>query len=385
MIRLIILSDFTEAFAHKLLRGIMEYSRQTEPWAVCRMPPAYKVQTGIEGVLAWAGIWKADAIIGQFNDDDPIEFFEKNGIVVVAQDFNSRFERITNITSDYLLTGQMAADFFLRKGFRNFAFYGYKKAVWSDERFEGFRRCLCEAGYENNIYEYNHQPLGSLWYYQTEPVSEWIVQLPKPVALLTCDDNQGNKIAEVCKLTGIRIPQDVAVLGVDNDETICDLTDPPLSSISLSIEKAGYETARQIELLVRGRAAGRQDVVIHPCCIINRASTDLFATNDEYVSQALRYIHAHLGSKLTVDGIVKNLPLSRRLFEMRFRKITGMPVYQYIWNERIEKFIRTLLATEKSIAEILMETGEIDYHNFSRIFRKMKGCSPTCYRKYHKV
>lgn len=129
MIRLILLTDFTEAFAHNLLRGILEYSKGREPWVVCRMPPSYKQTYGVLGVLQWAKKWKADAIIAQFNDDDRVEIFAQNKIVALAQDFISRFSTIPNITSKYQLTGQMAADFFIKKGFQNFAFYGYKGVV----------------------------------------------------------------------------------------------------------------------------------------------------------------------------------------------------------------------------------------------------------------
>ena len=128
MKRLIILSDFTESFAHKLLKGIIEYSKGREPWAVCRMPPSYKEKEGIQGVIEWALKWNADAIIGQFSQDDDISLFRKNGIIALAQDYEIRFDSIPNITSEYFLTGSIAADFFLGRGFRNFAFFGYGKA-----------------------------------------------------------------------------------------------------------------------------------------------------------------------------------------------------------------------------------------------------------------
>lgn len=235
MIRLILLTDFTEAFAHNLLRGILEYSKEREPWVVCRMPPSYKQSHGIPGVLKWAKKWQADAIIAQFDDDDEVELFRENGIIALAQDFKSRFSVIPNITSEYKLTGQMAADFFLQKGFRNFAFYGYENVVWSEERCMGFRDRIIEKGFGDNFFEYQKQPLENLWYYESEPLASWIKSLPHPLALMACDDTQGNKIMEVCRVLGIKIPEEIAVLGVDNDEIICSLSDPPLSSVNLNI------------------------------------------------------------------------------------------------------------------------------------------------------
>ena len=186
MIRLILLTDFTEAFAHNLLRGILEYSKEREPWVVCRMPPSYKQSHGIPGVLKWAKKWQADAIIAQFDDDDEVELFRENGIIALAQDFKSRFSVIPNITSEYKLTGQMAADFFLQKGFRNFAFYGYENVVWSEERCMGFRDRIIEKGFGDNFFEYQKQPLENLWYYESEPLASWIKSLPHPLALMAC-------------------------------------------------------------------------------------------------------------------------------------------------------------------------------------------------------
>ena len=138
MKRLIILSDFTESFAHKLLKGIIEYSKGREPWAVCRMPPSYKEKEGIQGVIEWALKWNADAIIGQFSQDDDIS------------------------------TGSIAADFFLGRGFRNFAFFGYANSVWSHERGEGFRERIVNAGYGNSFHIWEKQSLKSIWHYDHE-------------------------------------------------------------------------------------------------------------------------------------------------------------------------------------------------------------------------
>ena len=131
MIHLILLTDLTETYATELLRGILDYSQAHEPWVVSRMPTSYRVEHGVDGVVEWAKQWKADAIIGQFDPHDDVDAFARNGIIAVAQDFMQRFDSIPNITGDYLAQGMHAADYFINKGFRNFAFYGYANAVWS--------------------------------------------------------------------------------------------------------------------------------------------------------------------------------------------------------------------------------------------------------------
>ncbi|WP_455966752.1 substrate-binding domain-containing protein [Bacteroides fluxus] len=385
MIRLILLTDFTEAFAHNLLRGILEYSKGREPWVVCRMPPSYKQANGIPGVLEWAKKWEADAIIAQFDDTDEVELFRQNGIIALAQDFKSRFSVIPNITSRYKQTGQMAADFFLQKGFRNFAFYGYKDVVWSEERCMGFRDRIVEKGFGDCFFEYQKQSLENLWYYESEPVANWIKSLPRPVALMACDDTQGNKIMELCRVLGIKIPEEVAVLGVDNDEIICGLSDPPLSSVNLNIVKGGYEAARLIERLLRDKDAISEDVVIQPVTIVNRLSTDIYATDNPVILTALKYIHQNLVNKISVEDIVRQVPLSRRLLEIRFKQVTGQPIYQYISNLRMERFAQLLLANTEPVADLAVQVGLADAKNLARQFKEWKGCTPVEYRKWNKI
>lgn len=385
MIRLILLTDFTEAFAHNLLRGILEYSKGRDPWVVCRMPPTYRQQYGVEGVLKWAREWQANAIIGQFDDDDPVELFRQHGIVALAQDFRSRFTTIPNITSEYRLTGRTVADFFLQKGFRHFAFYGYKDVVWSAERCEGFRERVAAQGFGDDFREFQHPQLENLWFYESAPLADWLRSLPHPTALMACDDNQGNRITEICRVNGIRIPEEIAVIGVDNDEMTCNLSDPPLSSIKLDIEKGGYEAAQLIERLINDRDATYTDVVIRPSHIVNRLSTDIYSTDDPYIVVALQYIHQNLLMKISVTDIVRRVPLSRRLLEMRFKQVTGQPVYQYIFNLRMERFAQQLLATNDPIAEVAMSVGLMDYKNLARQFKSQRGCSPMEFRKQHRM
>lgn len=279
----------------------------------------------------------------------------------------------------------MAARFFIEKGYKHFAFYGYKDTVWSDERCEGFYEGIKETGYSKNFYTYTNQQLETLWYYDTTPLLNWLNQLPQQTAVFCCDDNQGNKITEICKSNRIQIPEHLAVLGVDNDTTLCELSDPPLSSIHLDIEAGGYETAELIMNLMKQKDFQPQDVIIKAISIINRASTNSFATNDIYINEALEFIHSNLDKALNVTDLVKKLPLSRRLLEMRFKKVTGRSVYNYIIYNRIEEFARKIHETDKPINEIATEMEFYNYSNLVQQFKQIKGCTPTEFRKRNKA
>ncbi len=236
MIRVLLISDFTESFSHKLLAGIVDYSRRKEQWIVRRMPPEYKAKIGIPGVIRVAKDWDIDAVIGQFEPTDDIGLFAENGLIAIAQDFKKRFATIPNITADYIGTGRMAARFFLERGFRNFGFFGFNDVCWSDERCEGFRREVEAAGFGGSFYAYRMQEIAMVWHYQRNRLSEWLRMIPKPIAIMACDDNQGSNLIEACHSLGIKIPSEVSVMGVDNDESLCNLGSASLSSVQVDIE-----------------------------------------------------------------------------------------------------------------------------------------------------
>lgn len=380
MARVILLTDFSEEYAKRLLKGIVQYSKERQPWVLCKMPLSYRDLHEAEGVLEWAKRWKADGIIAQFYNTDHVGIFKENGIVAIAQDFKSRFTEIPNITGAHHLAGRMGADYFIKKGFKNFAFYGFKDIVWSQERCDGFRDELTRHGMGDKLSEYRNEDFKDLWYYESAPLVAWLKALPKPVAMMACDDNQGHHITEVCKQYRIKIPEEVSLLGVDNDEAICSLSDPPLSSLDQAVEKGGYEAALLMDKLIADPDVSYEDVMVYPTRVITRQSTDIYATGDKYIAVVLKYIHQHSDKKLNIEEITRLVPLSRRLLEDRFKQATGYPIYTYIMNLRMNKFSQELLETNRPIIEIAAELGFSDYKNIARQFKQIKGCTPSEYR-----
>ena len=380
--RLLFLSDFTEQFAFRLLKGIHQYAQQSgEHWVVCKMPFSCRQEHGFKWVVNWARDWHADVVIGQFDPRDNVKLFRKYGIVALAQDFISPFKEIPNITANYDKMGRMAATRFISRGFRDFAFFGNNGMCWSDGRREGFRRCLEEAGYEGHIFLYERHRIENLWYYNATLLYDWLSSLPKPVAIMTCDDNQGNILLEACQSLGFRVPSDVAVIGVDNDPTLCNLSDPALSSIDVDIEKGGFEAAAMAKRMVEDPSFQGEDIVLQPITIVSRASSNIMATRDSAVHAALQFISEQIDHKILVTDVLEHVPLSRRLLEQRFLKETGITIYQYITKLRIERFAQLLLSSNDSIANIAARMDEPDAKNLSRRFQAIKGCTPSEYRK----
>ena len=379
--KLLFITDFTEQFAYRFLRGIFNYSLRTEQWVVCKMPPAYKHELGLEGVVAWAKEWKADVVIAQFEPDDDVTLFRKNGIVALAQDFICKFDQIPNITADYDLTGSMAAEHFLAKGFKHFGFFGYNGVCWSDERCQGFRRRVEMAGFGDNFHMYDKQHIENMWYYDHSVLSDWLHSLPKPIAIMACDDNQGNILLQACNSCGLKIPFDVAIIGVDNDEILCNMSDPAMSTIIVDIERGGYDTAAMVEKMVKDPSYLGEDIILKPLNVVERVSSSVFATDDKAIIKALRFIQANVDRRIQVTDVLEHVPLSRRLLEQRFKKMTGCSIYNYISIQRMERFAQLLLSSKDSVTEIAARMDEFDTKSISRRFKAIKGCTPSEFRK----
>lgn len=374
MIRILLLIDYSSEFDRKLLRGLVRYSKENGPWLFYRMSSYYADLLGKDGLLEWARTWQADAIIGQWKRDD-VNFLKELDIPVVLQNYHHRSTIFSNLTGDYEGTGAMAANFFIKKMYNNFAFFGINGLVWSDERREGFKKEVEKHGGDFYYLEFD--------IYSTvnrTAVSDWLKALPKPVALFCCDDAHALFISETCKINGIQIPEEISLLGVDNDDLMCSISDPPISSIVLDVEEGGYMIGKKIHSRITGELTENFNVVIEPTRIELRQSTERININDSNVLRVITYIEDNFGTDIKIDSIIDDVPLSRRSLEVKFKKETGTTIYQYILRCRCEHLAYMLVTTNRPIIEIAYEAGFTDYNNIARVFKKFYGCSPVEYR-----
>ena len=380
MIKILLLTDFSSGYSRSLLENVGRYAREVGPWAFYRMPLYFRELYGDEGVVEWAKKWEADAIIAQFSDID-LSVLNQLNIPIIVQNYKERSSGISNLTGDYFGTGVIAANFFLHKGYKSFAYYGLTDTVWGRERGEGFKKIVSNKGYE--VYEFNNRKRvpSEKWSFDVEQVSRWLLSLPKPIALFACDDYYALQITEVCKMYDISIPEEIAVLGVDNDKLLCNISDPQLSSIELDIENGGYEAGKLLHQFIEKKIIAPVDIIIKPVRIVPRASTERFAVSDRHIEQLLQYIDNNYQNPLSVDELTQIIPFSRRVLEKKFKRETGTSVYQYLLDLRIEKFADLLITTDLPLIEAATRSGFTDYKNISRIFTKAKEMTPLQYRK----
>lgn len=377
MIRVILLIDCASEYDRKLLRGMIKYSKENGPWLFYRMPSNLRWGTDREAwILDWARQWQADAIIGRWNDEK-VELLSHLNIPIVLQNNRSRSETYSNLTGDYEGTGQLAASFFHKKLYTNYAFFGIKTVIWSEERGTGFRKEVERIGGRFFSLEVDPARESDM----REEVGAWLHSLPKPVALFCCDDAHALFITETCSLENIQIPSEISLLGVDNDELFCGISDPPISSIELDVERGGYMTCKLLHRMITEGVKEPFNVVINPIRIKQRQSTERHNITDPYVSKVVRFIDDNYSRDLSIDSILEVVPLSRRSVEMRFKKVMGTTIYQYLISCRIELLAQLLTTTDRPLLDLAYEVGFKDGSNISRIFKKYKGCPPLEYRQ----
>lgn len=387
MARILLMTDSSEAFSRRLLRGISQYAHaEHEAWSLSRIPISLKEKIGFRGIAAHAKSIHTDAIIGQFDKREDIDIFTKKGIIVIAQDYGIRFEGIPNISANHHDGGAIVATYFIRHGFDSFAFFGPADTVFSEERKAGFEETIRKERPDASISSLMTRK-AALWGCDMDELCQWLESLPKPVAIMACDDIWAYYITEACdrlkedKPDGnFSIPEDIAVVGVNNDDTICGLSNPNLSSLDQDIERCGYRVAMMINEMMHNPEEAVYDVLIAPAGIVTRQSSDIFVNDDANITAVLKFIHENIGQKLSVNDIVAQVPLSRRLLEKKFRSQMNTSIAEYMRKVRVDS-MASLLEKGKTVSEAAFDLGYSDIKNISRIFKRIKGVAPSDYCK----
>jgi len=280
--------------------------------------------------------------------------------------------------------GRMAAEYFLERGFCNFGFYGSETAVYSRLQQRAFMERVQEAGYSVSVCftEYLAELASTvLWQKTARQTRRWLRSLQRPVAIFCCDDTPARILADACTQIGLLIPQEVALLGLGNDELECTLTRPLLSSIAVPSERVGYEAAKLLDQIMSGEVENPDSVFLPPLYVVTRQSTDTMAVEDQLVREALQYIHQHAAEDLGVGQLAREIAVSRRSLERRFRQVLGRSVLEEIYRVRIDQAKQLLLGTNMSIALVASRTGFSGVRHLDVVFRKFTGSTPTGFRR----
>jgi LacI family transcriptional regulator len=363
-VRIALLMDMSWAYTRGLMRGIMDVA-QSRRWLV-RM-----LSDQVKPVRHALREWPPHGIIGLFTSPELLAAAQQRRckIVNVANFFDSRVPRVG---IDEAAIGAMAAEYFIGRSFTNFAFSGDANANFSLQRRDAFVSTLKARGFECDCCI-----LPGVIHDHFRP---WLKSLPKPVALLASTDNSGWGVGEMCRSMGIRIPEELALLGVDNDEFECELASPPLSSVANRAREIGRAAAGMLERLLRGGRQPAKPLLLKPAGIVTRQSTDVLAIADPELAAALSFIRRNCHRPLAVKEILREVPLSRRTLELKFRRTLRRSPHDEIRRVQLERARLLLLTTNMTIAEIGRESGFGGLIQFSSAFAKATGLSPTRFR-----
>ena len=366
--------ESSRSSGRRLLRGIAKYARFHGPWSFCWEP------RGLAEIVAAAGNSDVDGIITRdayFVDERLLRRIP----TILVRHNRKESPKALNVITDCHKAARMAVDHFIERGLKNFAFCGYNGIVWAEERQEVFSRRLKEMGFKTHVHNGRFPEGAHQSERERERLVRWLKSLPNPIGLMGCNDDRCQHIVRACKEASLRIPDDIAIIGVDNDELVCELSDPPLSSVSLNFEKAGFEAASQLDRLMKGEPDGGGNIVVQATHIVTRKSTDFTAVDDPEIAKALSFIRRHFTEAIGVEDVVETAALSRRVLEKRFRQLLNRSVLEEIRQVRTNHIAQMLVETNESILEIALALGFQDSDHISRYFRKETGMSLRQYRQ----
>lgn len=287
------------------------------------------------------------------------------------------------VRADNRLVAELAFEHLYRRGLRHFAFVGHRRWAYSTEREEPFRQLVNDAGFELHVYHTRKRdafdPLARIWPID-DGVLGWLSELPKPVGVFLPNDLWALQLSEACQQLDINVPEQVAILGVDDDELLCELARPRLSSIVLPTLQIGFEAARLLERLMEGRHVDESAIRLPPSGIATRQSTDVLATDDTDVAKIVRYVREHANVPLSVDEVLQMTPVGRRTIERRLKRFLGHTLGQEITRVHIERAQRLLAESDMSMSEIARHSGFTSGRHLAVVFRSVLGQSATEFR-----
>jgi LacI family transcriptional regulator len=379
-----LLIETSNAYARGLLEGIVKYHREHDSWSIYlpeqergAAPPAWLKRTRIDGVIA------------RIETDRIARAVSSLRVPVVDVSSARRVSNIPWIETDDQAIAELAFEHLFERGFRHFAYCGPRGLNWSRWRREGFMACCREAGYRCHLHS-TPSPFRSTRAIDSEgQLARWLDGLPKPAGLFCAYDITAQVILDHCRNQGIAVPEELAVLGVDNDPLLCELARPSLTSIAPDALGAGYYAAQWLEQAMSDRlVVGPSDYsapfrLMPPLGLVLRQSTDITAVSDPVVARAIQFIRSHACDGIQVEDVLRHVALSRRMLETRFVDAIGKTPHAMIAWIRLTRVKELLQQTDLSVDAIAQKAGFQHVEYMSAAFRKAFGQPPGRYRRQH--
>ena len=359
-----------------ILTGIARYVREHKPWLLF-----HEARSIDQKLPPWLKTWKGHGIIARVFTPAMAAALRRTRLPVVDVLGVVPDAGFPLVHVDDQAIGVMAAEHLMVRGFKHFAFFGLQERNWSTAREHAFVRHVKRHGHETSVRRVSpHQVHDDSWEVHQRDLAGWIASLPKPAGLMVCSDHRASHVLEACRRAGVRVPDEVAVIGVDNDQPLCAICHPPLTSIWPNHALVGYEAARLLDQMMRGKMRVPTRTLTPPKETVTRQSTDTLAVRDELVAKVLHIIRERVCDAIRVDEIAALVGASRSVLQRRFSATLGRTINQELISQRVTAAQRMLLDTHLSLAEIAERCGFRHQEYMGVVFKAETKQTPAQFR-----
>jgi LacI family transcriptional regulator len=379
-----LLIETSREYGRGLLRGVARYHQEHGPWSIYFEPHGLN-----EPPPAWLKDWRGDGILARIDDRRTAEIILATGVPAV--DVRGALEDLTVpfVGLDNRAICQLGFEHLQQCGLRNFAFCGTPRGENpnQDWRCDSFVELVEATGRKCDVFLGRRGRRGTVsWEVEQQQLSRWLKGLPKPVGVMTCHDDRGHQTLDACRRAGLRVPDDVAVIGVDNDAHLCNLCTPPLTSIDVNPARIGYEAAALLMRLIQGKPRPKKPLLFgSPRGVVPRQSTDVLSIEDQDVATALRYIRDHATEGIRVRDVIATTRHSPSTLERRIKAALGRTIKAEITRVRLHRAKLLLQETDLPIGTIAARSGFLEPKYFCEVFHKAERMTATAYRKQYRV
>jgi len=385
--RVALIIESSRAYGRGLFLGIAKFVREHHEWSV--QSEEWK---WTDAFPVWLRNWGGDGVIARVETPEMAAFVRQLGVPAVDVRGTVSGFSFPLIDTDDRKVANLAAQHLMSRGFRHYAFCGFVGANYSDKRSHWFQEQLALSGFSCHIYapptqsaetqtiEYERQ--GLLF---QEDLEQWLVSLPKPIGVMACNDIRGQQVLNLCRRLDLAVPEEVAIIGVDNDEILCELSDPPLSSVAPDTLRIGYDAAVLLDRMMAGATPPAKPILIPPHGIVTRRSTEVLALDDRQLAVGLRFIRDHAFDPITINEVAKVASMCRRVFERRFAAKMGRSPKAEVVRLRLEKVKQLLTDTDWNLSQIAEKTGFNYGEYLHTVFTQKIGVTPGEFRRNAKL
>lgn len=369
------------SYWRRVLRGLLRLEQARSEWEL------HGVKSLTSDHLDRLNRWRPDGIIADIADPEMEKTLARLDIPVIDVSDKRTSGVISGVGVDHVAVGQLAARHLIELGFRDFAYFG-------DNSWESCRRQL--DGFMSEVQQKipggtisTPPPLPSLdmsqaWTSADDVLAEWLESIPRPFGMMLGDDEWGLWITQIAHRAGLRVPEDVAIIGVNDDTLHCELASPALSSIQVPLSRIGYESGMLLATLMKDKKIKKQHILLPPLGIAPRQSTSVLAVDDEDLAAAVKFIENASHRPISVDDILDNVPISRRLLERKFREHLGRSPLQEIRIAHLKKAKSLLIETDDTLQDVADHSGFGNMYHLCRVFKRETGETPITYRRKHR-